>query len=69
MQTHKHRKKIDSFHLIHIVSYLQNGGGGNKARTTLVRQKTTYISKTHPTGVVKRGPNPTSKSNTYDKQV
>ena len=31
MKRSKQRQQLDSFHLLHIVCYLQKGGGGNKA--------------------------------------
>ena len=48
MQRGKHRQQIDSFHLLHIFSYLQMGGGGNKAWTILLQQRTISISDINP---------------------
>ena len=48
MEISKQRQELDSFQLLHIVRYLQKGGGGNKALTLPVRQKTTSISDSLP---------------------
>ena len=48
MQRRKQIQQIDSFHLLHIVHYLQKGRGGNKSWTILVQQRTTYISDINP---------------------
>ena len=37
----KQRQQLNSFHLLRIVSFLQKRGGGNKAWTILIRQRTT----------------------------
>ena len=45
----KQRQQLDSFHIFHIVSYLQKGEGGNNAWTILVWQrKLPYLTPTQP---------------------